>query len=87
VGFDVDTLVAASAMVVVGFQAMLFPALRPGVRRLGGLPPEEAYAQRVLAKLALERGIVLGTVIGRPKLSDMVCPILVISSAVRRFSV
>jgi hypothetical protein len=64
VGFDVDTLVAASAMVVVGFQAVLFWLFTQAYAGSEGFLPEGAYVQRVLAKLSLERGIVLGAVIG-----------------------
>jgi hypothetical protein len=64
VGFDVDTLVAASAMVVVGFQAVLFWLFTRVYAGSEGFLPEEAYVQRVLAKLSLERGIATGAVIG-----------------------
>jgi hypothetical protein len=64
VGFDVDTLVAASAMVVVGFQAVLFWLFTRAYAGSEGFLPEDAYVQRVLAKLSLERGIVLGAIIG-----------------------
>jgi hypothetical protein len=56
----VDTLVAASAMVVVGFQAVLFWLFTRVHSESEGFLPEEAYVQRVLAKLSLERGIALG---------------------------
>src|SRR5690348_12545288 len=51
-------------MVVVGFQAMLFRFFARAYAGSEGFLSEEAYAQRVLAKLSLERGIVLGAVIG-----------------------
>jgi glycosyltransferase involved in cell wall biosynthesis len=64
VTFDVDTLVAASAMVIVGFQAVLFWLFTRVYAGSEGFLPEEPYVQRVLAKLSLERGLVLGAVIG-----------------------
>jgi hypothetical protein len=64
VGFDVDTLVAASALIVVGFQAVLFWLFTRVYAGSEGFLPEEAYVQRVLAKLSLGRGIALGAAIG-----------------------
>jgi hypothetical protein len=64
VTFDVDTLVAASAMVVVGFQSVLFWIFAGVYAGSEGFLPDKPYVQRVLAKLSLERGIVLGSIIG-----------------------
>jgi Glycosyl transferase family 2 len=62
--FDVDTLVAASVMVIVGFQSVLFWLFTRVYAHSEGFLPEEPYVKRFLAKLSLERGIVLGAVIG-----------------------
>ena len=64
VSFDVDTLVVAAAMVVIGFQAVLFWLFTRVYAGSEGFLPEEAYVQRVLAKLSLERGIALGVAFG-----------------------
>jgi hypothetical protein len=64
VGFDVDTLVAAGAMIVVGSQAVLFWLFTQVYAGSEGFLPEEAYVQRVLAKFSLERGIALGVALG-----------------------
>ena len=64
VTFDVDTLVAASAMIVIGFQAVLFWLFTQVYAGSEGFLPEEPKVQRVLEKLSLERGLVLGGLIG-----------------------
>ena len=64
VTFDVDTLVAASAMVVIGFQAVLFWLFTQVYAGAEGFLPEEPRVQRLLAKLSLERGLVAGVAIG-----------------------
>ena len=62
--FDVDTLVAASAMVIVGFQSVLFWLFTRVYAHSEGFLPEEPYVKHVVGKLSLERGIVLGAIIG-----------------------
>jgi hypothetical protein len=64
VTFDVDTLVAASAMVVIGFQAVLFWLFTQVYAGSEGFLPEEPKVQRLLAKLSLERGLLIGAAIG-----------------------
>src|SRR5487761_1150976 len=64
VTFDVDTLVAASAMVVIGFQAVLFWLFTQVYAGSEGFLPEEPKVQRLLEKLSLERGLLAGLVIG-----------------------
>jgi hypothetical protein len=64
VTFDVDTLVVASALVVAGFQSVLFWICARVYAASEGFLPDEPYVQRVIAKLSLERGIVLGSIIG-----------------------
>ena len=60
VTFDVDTLVAASAMVVIGFQSVLFWLFTQVYAGSEGFLPEEPKVQRVLEKLSLERGLMAG---------------------------
>jgi hypothetical protein len=63
VTFDVDTLVAASAMVVIGFQAMLFWMFTRVYAGAEGFLPKEPGVQRILGNLSLERGLILGILI------------------------
>ncbi len=64
VTFDVDTLVAASAMVVIGFQAVLFWLFTQVYAGSEGFLPEEPKVQRLLGSLSLERGLLAGVAIG-----------------------
>jgi hypothetical protein len=64
VTFDVDTLVAASAMVVIGFQSVLFWLFTQVYAGAEGFLPEEPKVQRLLGKLSLERGLLAGAAIG-----------------------
>jgi len=64
VTFDVDTLVAASAMVVIGFQAVLFWLFTQVYAGAEGFLPEEPRVQRLLGNLSLERGLLAGAAVG-----------------------
>jgi Glycosyl transferase family 2 len=72
VTFDVDTLVAASAMVVIGFQAVLFWLFTQVYAGAEGFLPEEPKVQRLLEKLSLERGLIAGAVIGLAGLGGLI---------------
>ena len=63
VTFDVDTLVAASAMVVIGFQAVLFWLFTQVYAGAEGFLPQEPKVQRLLGRLSLERGLLIGEAI------------------------
>jgi hypothetical protein len=76
VTFDVDTLVAASAMVVIGFQAVLFWLFTQVYAGSEGFLPEEPKVQRLLEKLSLERGLMLGAVIGLAGLAGLIFSVL-----------
>src|SRR5689334_17970727 len=76
VTFDVDTLVAASAMVVIGFQSVLFWLFTQVYAGSEGFLPEEPKVQRVLEKLSLERGLVLGLLIGLAGLAGLIFSLL-----------
>jgi glycosyltransferase involved in cell wall biosynthesis len=76
VTFDVDTLVAASAMVVIGFQAVLFWLFTQVYAGSEGFLPEEPKVQRVLEKLSLERGLMLGGLIGLAGLAGLIFSLL-----------
>ena len=60
---DVDTLVVASAMVVIGFQAVLFALFTQVYASAEGFLPEEQRVRRILKTLSLERGLVVGAVL------------------------
>jgi glycosyltransferase involved in cell wall biosynthesis len=72
VTFDVDTLVGASAMVVIGFQSVLFWLFTQVYAGSEGFLPEEPKVQRLLAKLSLERGLILGAAIGAAGLAGLI---------------
>src|SRR6516165_8170540 len=76
VTFDVDTLVAASAMVVIGFQAVLFWLFTQVYAGAEGFLPAEPKVQRLLARLSLERGIFLGAAVGLAGLIGLVFSLL-----------
>jgi hypothetical protein len=63
VTFDVDTLVVASAMVVIGFQSVLFALFTQVYASAEGFLPEEQRVRRILKTLSLERGLVAGGVL------------------------
>ena len=64
VAFDVDTLVGASAMVVIGFQAVLFALFTKIYASAEGFLPPDRWVKRVLRVWSLERGIVAGVALG-----------------------
>src|ERR1700689_5132687 len=76
VTFDVDTLVAASAMVVIGFQSVLFWLFTQVYADSEGFLPEEPKVQRLLEKLSLERGLLLGAAIGAAGLAGLIFSLL-----------
>ena len=64
VTFDVDTLVAASAMVVIGFQSVLFALFTQVYASAEGFLPEDKRVRHILKTLSLERGLLAGAVLG-----------------------
>jgi hypothetical protein len=72
VTFDVDTLVAASAMVVIGFQSVMFWLFTQVYAGSEGFLPEEPNVQRLLGKLSLERGLVAGALLGLAGLGGLI---------------
>jgi hypothetical protein len=76
VTFDVDTLVAASAMIVIGFQAVLFWLFTQVYAGSEGFLPEEPKVDRVLERLSLERGLMLGGLIGLAGLAGLIFSLL-----------
>jgi glycosyltransferase involved in cell wall biosynthesis len=76
VTFDVDTLVGASAMVVIGFQAVLFWLFTQVYAGSEGFLPEEPRVTRLLERLSLERGLMLGALIGLAGLAGLIFSVL-----------
>jgi hypothetical protein len=64
IAFDVDTLVGASAMVVIGFQAVQFALFTTIYASAEGFLPQDRWARRALRVWSLERGIVTGLLLG-----------------------
>jgi len=64
IGFDVDTLVGASAMVVIGFQAVQFALFTKIYASAEGFLPQDRWARRALRVWSLERGLVTGVLLG-----------------------
>jgi glycosyltransferase involved in cell wall biosynthesis len=76
VTFDVGTLVAASAAVVIGFQGVLFWLFTRVYAGAEGFLPKEPGVQRVLGRLSLERGLLLGLAIGLAGLGGLIFSIV-----------
>ena len=60
IAFDVDTLVGTSAMLVIGFQAVLFALLTKVYAMEEGFLPHDKRVQRLVDSWSLERGLVVG---------------------------
>ncbi|MGH3392438.1 MAG: glycosyltransferase family 2 protein [Actinomadura sp.] len=60
IAFDVDTLVGASAVLVIGFQAVLFALLTKVYAMEEGFLPHDQRVQKIIDWWSLERGVVIG---------------------------
>jgi glycosyltransferase involved in cell wall biosynthesis len=60
IAFDVDTLVGASAMLVIGFQAVIFALLTKVYAMEEGFLPHDKRVQKIIDWWSLERGLVIG---------------------------
>jgi hypothetical protein len=72
IAFDVDTLVGASAMLVIGFQAVLFALLTKVYAMEEGFLPHDRRVQRIIDSWSLERGLVVGGVLALAGLVGLV---------------
>jgi Glycosyl transferase family 2 len=64
VTFDVDTLAVAMAMIVIGFQSVLFALFTKIYASAEGFLPDDERIQRMLGRWGLERGLMVGIVLG-----------------------
>lgn len=76
VSFDVDTLVGAAAAIVIGSQAVLFAILTKIYAIEEGFLPADPHIARLIKVINLERGLVLGGVIGLLGLGGLVASLL-----------
>jgi glycosyltransferase involved in cell wall biosynthesis len=76
VKFDVDTLVAAAAMVVIGFQAVLFALFTKVYASAEGFLPEHRWPQRVMRAWTLERGLLAGGLLGLAGLAGTIASLV-----------
>ena len=72
VSLDVDTLVACGACVDIGFQAILFWLFTQVYAGSEGFLPEQPRVQTLLGKLSLERGLILGVLVGIAGLTGLI---------------
>ncbi|MGW4639150.1 glycosyltransferase family 2 protein [Sphaerisporangium sp. NPDC004334] len=70
--FDVDTLVGASAGVVIGFQAVLFALFTKVYAAEEGFLPEDRRIKRLVDVVTLEKGLVAGGLLALAGLAGMV---------------
>ncbi|GII64634.1 dolichol-P-glucose synthetase [Sphaerisporangium krabiense] len=70
--FDVDTLVGASAAVVIGFQAVLFALFTKVYAAEEGFLPEDRRIRRLVDVVTLERGLIAGGLLALAGLAGMV---------------
>lgn len=63
VGFDVGSMLYAAALTVIGYQAILFSVLTKVYAAHEGFLPMSPRYQRLVERISVERGLVLGIVI------------------------
>ncbi|WP_248961736.1 glycosyltransferase [Sphaerisporangium perillae] len=73
--FDVDTLVGASAMVVIGFQAVLFALFTKVYAAEEGFLPEDRRIKRLVDVVTLEKGLVAGSLLAIAGLAGVVAAV------------
>ena len=81
VKFDVDTLTGASALVIVGVQAILFSILTAVYASSEGFLPESPAIKRLQGIWTLERGLGVGFLLGLAGLAGLVASVVIWSGA------
>jgi glycosyltransferase involved in cell wall biosynthesis len=76
IAFDVDTLVGTSAMLVIGFQAVLFALLTKVYAMEEGFLPHDRRVQRIVDSWSLERGLVVGGLLALAGLVGLVASLV-----------
>lgn len=76
IAFDVDTLVGAAAMMVIGFQAVLFAVLTKAYGVAEGFLPQRANVRRFLRTWSLERGLVISGLLALAGLFGLVASLV-----------
>ncbi|MDL4815644.1 glycosyltransferase family 2 protein [Actinomadura opuntiae] len=76
IAFDVDTLVGASAALVIGFQAVLFALLTKVYAMQEGFLPHDRRVQKIIDWWSLERGLLLGGLLAIAGLAGLVASLL-----------
>lgn len=74
--FDVDTLVGASAMVVIGFQAVLFALFTKVYAAEEGFLPQDRRIKRLVDVITLEKGLVVGGLLALAGLAGLVASLV-----------
>jgi glycosyltransferase involved in cell wall biosynthesis len=76
IAFDVDTLVGTSAVLVIGFQAVLFALLTKVYAMEEGFLPHDKRVQRIVDSWSLERGLVVGGLLALAGLVGLVASLV-----------
>jgi Glycosyl transferase family 2. len=74
--FDIDTLVGASAAVVIGFQAVLFALFTKVYAAEEGFLPEDRRIRRLVDVVTLERGLVAGGLLALAGLGGLIASVV-----------
>jgi hypothetical protein len=81
VTLDVDTLAGASALVIIGVQAVLFAIFTSVYASNEGFLPQSKAVRRLLRSWTLERGLAVGGVVGLAGLSGVITAFVLWSGA------
>jgi hypothetical protein len=76
VTFDLNTLAVASAMIVIGFQAVLFALFTQIYASEEGFLPKDARLGRLLAACTLERGLLAGGLLASAGVAGLIAALL-----------
>ncbi|HYK27699.1 MAG TPA: glycosyltransferase family 2 protein [Streptosporangiaceae bacterium] len=77
VRLDVDTLAGTSALVIIGIQAILFAIFTSVYASNEGFLPDSAAVQRLRRVWTVERGIVVGTVVGLAGIAGVIASLVI----------